>query len=139
MPMITTYLHLAKILTKFQNDFLILDKWLFNKFFVLNPDKCHFVTLGTHKTLPTFKCENIAIKNNVSEKILGAIIDNKFDFTEHLNTVCKKTNLKLRQLNRISRILSLEQHAAVINADMSLFSTIAYWFRCSATGELSIK
>ena len=55
-------------------------------------------------------------KNSVSEKLLGVIIDNKLDFTEHLNTVCKKANLKLHVLNRISRFLSPEQHVLIINA-----------------------
>ena len=95
--MITPYLNLGKVLTKlsknFLNDFLILEKWFFNNFLVLNPDKCHFVTLWTPNTLANFKFENIKIKNSVSEKLLGVIIDNKLDFTEHLNTVCKKTNL----------------------------------------------
>ena len=44
------------------------------------------------------------MKNSVSEKLLGDIIGYKLDFTEHLNTVCKKTNLKLHVLNRISDI-----------------------------------
>ena len=87
---------------KLQNDFLILDEWFFNNFLVLNSDKCHFMTLGTPNTLPNFKCKNITIKNSASEKLLGVIIDNKLDFTEHLNTVCKKANLKLHALNRIS-------------------------------------
>ena len=59
------------------------------------------MTLGTPNTLPNFKCKNITIKNSASEKLLGVIIDNKLDFTEHLNTVCKKANLKLHALNRI--------------------------------------
>ena len=45
VPMITRYLHLTKIfdevIRKLQNDFLILDKWFFSKFFVLKPDKFH--------------------------------------------------------------------------------------------------
>ena len=50
-------------------------------------DKCHFITLGTPYTLPNLKCKNITMKNSASEKLLGVIIDNKLDFTEHLNTV----------------------------------------------------
>ena len=76
-------------------------------------DKCHFITLGTPNTLPSFKCKNITIKNSASEKLLGVIIDKKLDFTEHLNTVC---NLKLHALNRISRFLSPEQHVLIIDA-----------------------
>ena len=70
-------------------------------------DKCHFMTLGTPNTLPSFKCKNITIENSASENLLGSIIDKKLDFTERLNTVC---NLKLHALNRISRFLSPEQH-----------------------------
>ena len=102
IPMITPYLNLGKVLTKlsknFLNDFLILEKWFFNNFLVLNSDKCHFVTLWTPNTLANFKFENIKIKNSVSEKLLGVIIDNKLDFTEHLDTVCKNANLKFSKM-----------------------------------------
>ena len=74
------------------------------------------MTLGTPNTLPNFKCENIAIKNSASEKLLGIIIENKLYFTEHFNTVCKKANLKLHDLNMISILLSPEQHVLVISA-----------------------
>ena len=74
------------------------------------------MTLGTPNTLPNFKCKNIKVKNSVSEKLLGVIIDNKLDFTEYLNTVCKKINLKLHALNRISRFFSPEQYVLIINA-----------------------
>ena len=105
-----------KVTRKIQNDFLILDEWFFNNFLILNSHKCHFMTLVTPNTLPNFKCKNITLKNSVSEKPLGVIIDNKLDFTEPLNTVCKKANLKLYTLNRISRFLSPEQHVIIINA-----------------------
>ena len=108
--------NIDEVTRKLQNDFFILDKLFFNKFFVLNSDKCHFMTLGTPNTLPNFKCKNTTTKNSVSEKLLGVIINNKLDFTEHLNTVCKKPNLKLHALNIISRFLPPEQHVLIINA-----------------------
>ena len=81
------------------------------------------MTLETPNTLPNFKCKNITIKRSVSEKLLGVIIDNKFDFTEHFNTVCKKANLKLHALNSVSRFLSPEQYVLIINAYLkSLFN-----------------
>ena len=72
------------------------------------------MTLGTPNTLPKFKCKNIAIKNSASEKLLGVTIENKPDFTKHLNAVCKKPNLMLHTLDRISRLLSTEQHVLII-------------------------
>ena len=89
MPMITLYLHLAKL--------LILGEWFFNSFLVLNYDKCQFMTLGTPDTLLNFKCKNITIQSSASENLLGLNIDsNKLDFME-------KANLKLNALNRIYR------------------------------------
>ena len=122
-----------EVTKKLQNDFLILDEWFFNNFLVLNSDKCHFMTLGTPNTLPNFKCKNITIKNSASEKLLGVIIDNKLDFTEHLNTVCKKANLMLHALNRISRFSSPEQHVLIINAYIkSLFNYCPLvWMFCN--------
>ena len=125
--MITLYLHLAKtfdeVTRKLQNDFLIFDECFFNNFPVLNSDKCHFMALGTPTTLANFKCKNITIKKSVSEKLLGVITANKLDFTEHLNTVCKKAYLKLHTLNKISRFLSPQHHALIINAYIkSLFN-----------------
>ena len=72
------------------------------------------MTLGTPNTLPKFKCKNIAIKNSASEKLLGVTIENKPDFTKHLNAVYKKANLMLHTLDRISRLLSTEQHVLII-------------------------
>ena len=111
----------GEITRKLQNDFFILDEWFLNNFLVLNSGKCHFKTLWTPNALHNFKCNNITIKNNASEKLLGVIIDNRLDFTEHLNTVCEKVNLKLHALNRISRLLNLEQHVLIINAYMKIF------------------
>ena len=79
--------------------------------------------LGTPNTLPNFKCKNSTIKNSASEKLLGVIIDNKLDFTEHLNEICEKANLKLHALNRISKFLSPGQYVLIINAYIkSLFN-----------------
>ena len=121
-----------EVTKKLQNDFLILDDWFFSNFLVLNFDKCHFMTLGTPNTLPNLKCKNVTVKKSASEKLLGVIIDNKLDFTEHLNTVCKNANLKLHALNRISRLLSLEQHVRIINAYIkSLFNYFPLvWMFC---------
>ena len=98
-----------EVTRKLQNDFLILDQWFFKNFLLLG---C--LTLGTPKTLHSYKLENITIKNIISE-LLGFNNDNKLDFIEHLKTVCKNAILKL-QSNRISRFLSPDQHLLVISA-----------------------
>ena len=42
---------------------------------VLNPDKCHVLTLGFNKPFPDFSFENTIIKVT-EEKIFGIVIDN---------------------------------------------------------------
>ena len=79
-----------------------------------------FLQMSFYDSWNKFKCKNITIKIGASEKRL---VDNELDFTEHLNTVSKKVNLKLHALNRISRFLSPEQHVPIINAYIkSLFN-----------------
>ena len=68
---------------------------------VLNPGKCHFLTLGFNKPLPDFSFKNTIIKNVTDEKILGIVIDNN-----QINNkkICEKANQKLSALARISKL-----------------------------------
>ena len=47
-----------------------------NNFLALNPKNCHFMTLGNGNNLCDFSCDDIIIKNSLSEKILGNTLDN---------------------------------------------------------------
>ena len=48
-----------------------------NNFSALNPKNCHFMTLGNgNNNLRDFSCDDIIIKNSLSEKILGNTLDN---------------------------------------------------------------
>ena len=67
---------------------------------VLNPNKCHFLTLGVNKPLPDFSFENV-IKNATREKILGIVIDNNLNFKSHMKKTYEKANQKLSAIVRI--------------------------------------
>ena len=67
---------------------------------VLNPNKCHFLTLGVNKALPDFSFENV-IKNVTREKILGIVIDNNLNFKSHMKKTYEKANQKLSAIVRI--------------------------------------
>ena len=47
-----------------------------DNFLALNPKNCHFMTLGNGNNLRDFSCDDIIIKNSLSEKILGNTLDN---------------------------------------------------------------
>ena len=51
---------------------------------VLNPDKCHFVTLDFQDQNFDFHYESVIIKNLAEEKIYGITIDIKLNFKSHI-------------------------------------------------------
>ena len=58
-----------QVINNLRTDFRTLKVWLFDNVLVLNPKKCHFMTLGNDNNLCDFSCDNIIIKNSLSEKI----------------------------------------------------------------------
>ena len=68
---------------------------------ILNPDKCHFMTLGFQDQNFDFHYKNVVIRNSAKEKILGITIGNKLNFKSHIN-ICTVVNQKLSALCNIS-------------------------------------
>ena len=50
-------------------------------------------------------CNDIALKHNSQEKILGVTIDNKLSFDEHIINIGKTANKKLNTVSRINRYI----------------------------------
>ena len=88
---------------------------------VLNPDKCHFLTLGFNKPFPDFSFKNTIIKNFTEEKILEIVIDNNFNFKSHMKKICEKANQKLGTLARISKLATPTQRKKLLSLDMDVF------------------
>ena len=80
---------------------------------VLNPDKCHFLTLGFSKQFPDFSFKNIAIKKVTEEKILWITINNNLNFKSHMKKICEKVNQKLSALARISKLTTPTQRKKI--------------------------
>ena len=83
---------------------------------VLNPDKCHFLTLGFSKQFPDFFFKNTAIKKVTEEKILWITINNNLNFKSHMKKICEKVNQKLSALARISKLTTPTQRKKSINS-----------------------
>ena len=67
-----------------------------------NPDKCNFICSTDDKVV-----ENQKISNRPYEKLLGVRFDSKLTFDTHINDICKKADLKLNVLARITRYKDL--------------------------------
>ena len=60
------------------------------------------MTLGNGNNLCNFSCNDIIIKNSLSEKILGLTIDHNLEFSDNISNICKTANQKLNALFRVS-------------------------------------
>ena len=68
---------------------------------VLNPDKCHFMTLGFQNQKFNFHYENVVIKNSAVEKIIA----NKPSFKSHIMDIYTVASQKLSTLCWISNYI----------------------------------
>ena len=104
------------VICKLKQDLSKIFKWFYERFMILNPDKCYFLTLGFQDARPNFSYDNIAIKNVSEEKILDITIDNKLTFKSHLKNICKKVNQILNGLVRITKFTSSFQRKTLLNS-----------------------
>ena len=102
-----------QVINNLLTDFDTLKVWFYN-FLVLNPKKCDFVTLGNGNNFCNFSCNNIIIKNSLSQKILGLTIDNNLGFSDHISNTCKTTNENLNALFRVSANLNAHKCSLLI-------------------------
>ena len=89
--------------------------WFDNNFFKLNPDKCKLL-ITNHIDDISINVNNTVIKAEKSVKLLGVTIDNELKFNEHITNICKKANLKLHALARISHLMDKEKLRLLMKA-----------------------
>ena len=74
------------------------------------------MTLGNGNNLCDFSCDDIIIKNSLSEEILGLTIDNNLDFSDHISNICKTANQKLNALLRVSANMNSDKCTLLLNS-----------------------
>ena len=104
------------VFSRRRHDFAIISEWFYKNYMVLNPDKCHFITLGFNKPFPDFSFKNTIIKNVTEEKILRILIDNNLNFKSHMKKICEKAKQKLSALARISKLTTPTERKKLINS-----------------------
>ena len=60
------------------------------------------MTLGNGNNLCDFSCDDIIVKNSLSDKFFRLTIENNLDFSDHISNICKTANQKLNVLLRVS-------------------------------------
>ena len=59
-------------------------------------------------------CDDIIIKNSLSEKILGLTIDNNLDFSDYISNICNTANQKLNTSFRVSANVNSDKCSLLI-------------------------
>ena len=77
-----------------------------------NSDKCHLIIVNNQQN--DIKIGNDGITSDNSVKRLGVTIDNKLNFNEHVDNICKKANNKLQALARIAEYLSPDKLSIIM-------------------------
>ena len=92
---------IKEVLNNLLNDTNIRKDWFRNNYFILNNDKCNLL-ITNHDEDVSLNLGNEIITGKKWVKLRGITIDNKLDFSEHVSSICRKANLKLHALARVS-------------------------------------
>ena len=98
-----------------QNQSLALNQWFDNNFFKLNVKKCKLIATSCEDEV-SINIDGNNICGQKSVKLLGITIDNKLNFDEHITNICRKANLKLQALARISFFLNKTKLKTIMTA-----------------------
>ena len=107
-------LELDKVIQSLEKNIDKLFHWFSDNFLKANPDKCHLL-INTDENV-TLKIKNETITSSSNEKLLGILFNNKFDFDEHVTSLCRKASQKLNALARVAQYTNLAQRRLIMNA-----------------------
>ena len=81
-------LELDKVIESLEKNIDKLFHWFSDNFLKANPDKCHLL-INTDENV-ALKIKNETITNSSNQKVLRILFNNKFDFDEHVTSLCRK-------------------------------------------------
>ena len=96
-----------KLIETLERETHILFEWFKFNEMKSNTDKCHLLIVNNQDK--DIKIGEDVITSETSVKLLGVTIDNKLNFNEHVEKICKKANAKLHALARIAKYLSSDK------------------------------
>ena len=96
---------IPKVISKLQNESVILLNWIRNNGLKANPAKFHLLLSGTNEEC-TIAVDNVEISSSKCEKLLGIKLDNKLTFDEHVSGICSIASEKLNALARAGNCMT---------------------------------
>ena len=82
--------NLETVICNLRQEFSISCNWFYDNYMVLNPGKYYFMLFGVKENEQfDLICNDITLKHNSHQKIVGVTIDNKLSFDGHIINICK--------------------------------------------------
>ena len=97
------------------SDFRTVSNWFYENVTILNPGKCHFMSIGKDNHDNVFYYDNLSLKNSNGDQILGVAIDRKSTIHQHTKKMCRKAGQKLNALLRLSPYLDTNKRKTIYN------------------------
>ena len=88
---------------------------------IVNPDKFQVIFLDKRRSDNTnieVEIGNEKISSTSSVKLLGVHIDDKLNFNEHINKICKSAGNQLNALIRLKSFLVLREKEILVNSSI---------------------
>ena len=129
---------LRGLVTILQPEYETAINWLHNNRMIVNPDKFQVIFLDKGKSYNTnieVEIGNEKISSTSSVKLLGVHIDDKLNFIEHINKICKSAGNQLNALIRLKSFLGLKEKEVLVNSFI-IYSNFNY---CPLVWMLSHK
>ena len=104
---------------------------------IVNPDKFQVILLDKCRSDDTnieVEIGNKQIGSTSSVKLLGVHTDDKLNFNEHINEICKSAGNQLNALIRLKSFLGLKEKEVLVNS--FIYSNFSY---CPLVWMLSHK
>ena len=82
--------NLEEVKQNLSQDLLKLSEWFHENCMILNPEKCHYMSLGKDSEGDLLRFCGEVLEASQIETVLGIQIDNKLNFENHIKSLCSK-------------------------------------------------
>ena len=108
----------AELKTTLESEPYVVINWFKNNKMIVNPEKFQAIILNKEKhdySNETIKFDNKTIEIVSFVRLLGVQLDDKFNFSFHVNNICKSAANQLGPLIRLNNFLCFEGKRVLIN------------------------
>ena len=135
----------SSVMLKLKESALQATEWYDSNLLAGNLKKYKVMNIGygqnDDNTIQVIRLNNHDINTTSSLKLLGVIIDSNLNFSEHINTICKKASQKIGVLTRLRNLIP--ENAKLVLFKTAILPYLTYchlvWHFCKASDSRKIE